>query len=119
MNISEKVDRAADLNKQIKKLDDEFDALKKDIRKMAVKKQSKSIKGEVFEAIVGPTSAVSIAPQDLRELLSDLDREDEFDDLIKVLAEPTKKALGESQFETIADTKIIPFNRVSFKKLKK
>lgn len=115
MKLTEKIDRAAKLSKEIKKLENEFDVLKKDIRTVAKKRQSSLLLGDRFEAKVGPTSAVSIAPGDLRELLSDLDREDEFDDLIKVQAEPTKKAIGESQFETIADIKVIPFNRVSFK----
>lgn len=118
MKITEKIDRAATLKIQIKKLEDEFDELKSDIRVIAKKRQSGVIKGEKFQAVVGPTSTVSIDPKDLKELLSDLDREDEFDDLIKVLAEPTKKALGESQFETIADIKVTTFNRVGFKKIK-
>lgn len=118
MKITEKIDRAAMLNIQIKKLEKEFDELKSDIKVIAKKRQDGLIRGEKFEAVVGPTSTVSIDPEDLRELLSDLDREDEFDDLIKILAEPTKKALGESQFETIADIKVTDFNRINFKKIK-
>lgn len=117
MKITEKIDRAALLNIQIKKLEKEFDELKSDIKVIAKKRQDGNIKGEKFQVVVGPTSTVSIDPEDLRELLSDLDREDEFDSLVKVLAELTKKALGESQFETIADIEVVPFNRISFKKI--
>lgn len=117
MKITEKIDRAAMLNIQIKKLEKEFDELKKDIKVIAKKRQEGKIKGEKFQAVVGPTSTVSIDPEDLRELLSDLDREDEFDSLVKVLAEPAKKALGETHFETIADIKVTAFNRINFKKI--
>lgn len=116
MKIAEKVDRAHFLSMEIKKMEEELDGLKKDLKAHAKKHNYPEIVGKSSKAVFGPTGWTSIEPKKLHETLKDMELSKKFYDLVKVKITDAKKLIGETVFDSISKSGSIAYNKVTFKK---
>lgn len=112
--LSKEIDRAGDLDKQIKALKSELDSLKKKIKAEAGGMDRKTLYGEKYKAVISDTTVTEIPVQAAWDLITRHGLE--VDRFFSVNVTPFKALVGETGIETVGGKiEKIENHSVSFK----
>ena len=92
-----------------------LDAAKAEARERAKKQKVDHFFGEKHFVNVAPSSSTSCEPKELHETYYEMERGDDFYEVVKVLPGKAKTDLGETLFNSVSETNTYPYNTVSFK----
>lgn len=114
--ICDAVDRGFVLSSSIKKMEKEFEGIKKTLKAHAKQYEKTEIDGEKAKAVVGDTGWSSADPQKLYSFLEDQGRVEDFWKLVSVKIQDVKKSVGDIGFSTIGTSGTVSYNKITFKK---
>jgi len=114
MTASELVDKGYKLDKRIKELTAELEAIKETLKGRALATKSREFLGEQGKAVVGDRATTTIKPEVLISYLKDSHMEERLPDLITVKVDETRKQLGEMVIDEIAIKGVSRFSTVRF-----
>jgi len=114
MTTSELVDKGYKLDKRIKELTAELEAIKETLKGRALATKSREFLGEQGKAVVGDRATTTIKPEVLISYLKDSHMEERLPDLINVKVDETRKLLGEMVIDEIASKGVSRFSIVRF-----
>jgi hypothetical protein len=114
--LAELVDRGFVLKTQLKPMNDEMDEIKKTLKAHGKRFKQPIIEGIKADAKFGIQPYPGADVKEVYDAFCDLDREEEFFDVVSVQLTALKAALGTSQADELITIKRDPFGRINFRK---
>jgi len=118
-SIASKVDRAGELCFALKKMQTEFDQLKKDLKAYAKKHKKKKIDGTLYKAKFSIYAKSECESEVLFDTMTELEMQDQFWDLVNVKVGQAAEVLGDAVFKNISTQYSDKYGKISFNQLKK
>lgn len=114
--LADLVDRGFELKHQLKPLNDEFDDIKKTLKAHGKRFKQPVIEGTKADVKFGTQPYPGADVKEVYDTFVDLDREDEFFEVVGVQLTALKAALGTTKAEELITIKRDPYGRVNFRR---
>lgn len=112
MNHKKLVDSFLSKTRQMQELKAELDSLKGKFKALAEEEDVTEFEGTLGKIVLANTTTTTVEPRALLSKLREVEREDLFPDLVKVIIPKTRNLLGDMLFEDIAEVVQKPLSKV-------